>query len=51
MLLRLRDHYPEFCRLPERWQELFRPLWLEWVDVLNEEERELKLREECYGSA
>jgi len=51
MLLRLRDHYREFCRLPERWQEVLRPLWLEWADVLNEEERELKLREECYGSA
>ena len=51
MLLMLRDHYREFCQLLERWQELLRPLWLEWADVLDEEEKELKLREKCYGTA
>src|SRR6516225_54480 len=42
MLLALRDCYRELCQMPERVQELLRPLWLEWVDVLNEEERELE---------
>ena len=42
MLLALRDCYREFRQMPERVQELLRPLWLEWVDVLNEEERELE---------
>jgi hypothetical protein len=51
MLLRLREHYREFRQLPERIQEVLRPLWLEWVEVLKEEERELELRESCYGSA
>jgi hypothetical protein len=50
-LLRLREHYREFCKLPERMQEMLGPLWSEWVDALAEEERELKLREECYGTA
>jgi hypothetical protein len=44
MLLRLRDHYREFCQLPERIQECLRPLWLEWVDVLAEEEQKFERR-------
>jgi hypothetical protein len=42
MLLMLRDHYREFRKAPERCQEVLRPLWLDWVEVLNEEERELE---------
>ena len=44
MLLSLRDCYREFCQMPERVQECLRPFWLEWVDVLNDEERELERR-------
>jgi hypothetical protein len=42
MLFMLRDHYRKFRQMPERVQECLRPLWLEWVDVLDEEERKLE---------
>ena len=46
MLLVLREHFDEFRKLPEKWQERMRPYWLPWLDVLNREERE-----ECCGTA
>jgi hypothetical protein len=41
-LLSLRDHFEDFCELPDRVQEPLRPLWLEWLDVLQCEEDKLK---------
>jgi hypothetical protein len=39
-LLEIREHIRDFQQLPEKWQELLRPHWMQWVDVLNcEEER------------
>jgi hypothetical protein len=42
MLVSLREHHREFCNAPERIQELLRPLWMKWVDTLNNEERKLE---------
>jgi hypothetical protein len=37
-LLSIRDHFEEFRACPEEVQELLRPHWLEWLDVLKTEE-------------
>jgi hypothetical protein len=41
-LLDLRDHFDWFRELPEAWQEALRPHWLNWSDVLKEEEEKLE---------
>jgi hypothetical protein len=41
MLLRLRERFRATQRWPEQSQDAFAPLWAHWLEVLNEEEREL----------
>jgi hypothetical protein len=44
ILLQLRWHFDEFRKIPEWVQELLRPTWLTWNEVLNGEEERLKER-------
>jgi len=38
MLLQLRDHYREFQKLPQRWQDALWPCWERWhLELLDEE--------------
>jgi hypothetical protein len=39
MLLSLRERYQETQRLPEAWRDALAPLWAQWTDVLQREER------------
>jgi hypothetical protein len=41
-LLLIRDHWEEFRACPEEVQELLRPHWLQWLDVLQTEEEKLE---------
>jgi hypothetical protein len=39
MLLSLRERYQETQRLPEAWRDALAPLWAQWTEVLQREER------------
>ena len=39
MLLRMRDHYQEIQRWPEQWRDALAPVFAQWTEVLQREER------------
>jgi hypothetical protein len=51
ILLAVREHFDEFRKLPEKWQQHMRPAWLPWFEALNREEREWEELGECHGTA